>query len=53
MLRHYDSSPQLPDDYTGMITLALFPPLWCTVMDPKVCACYADEEYQLTDTQRI
>ncbi len=53
VLRHYDSSPQLPSGYAGMIVLALFPPLWRAVMDPKVRAYYAGEEYQLTDTQRI
>ncbi|ERW34815.1 alkane 1-monooxygenase 2 [Pseudomonas aeruginosa BWHPSA020] len=53
VLRHYDSSPQLPNGYAGMIVLALFPPLWRAVMDPKVRAYYAGEEYQLTDTQRI
>lgn len=29
-----------------MIVLALFPPLWRAVMDPKVRAYYAGEEYQ-------
>ena len=53
VLRHYDSSPQLPNGYDGMIVLALFAPLGRAVMDPKVRAYYAGEEYQLTDTQRI
>ena len=45
--------PAPPNGYAGMIVLALFPPLWRAVMDPKVRAYYAGEEYQLTDTQRI
>jgi len=39
-LRHFDESPQLPSGYGGMIGLALFPPLWRKVMDPKVLAMY-------------
>ena len=35
-LRHFDESPQLPTGYAGMILLALLPPLWRRVMDPKV-----------------
>jgi alkane 1-monooxygenase len=34
-----------------MIVLALFPPLWRAVMDPRVRAYYAGEEHQLTDSQ--
>ena len=52
VLRHYDDSPQLPNGYAGMIVLALFPPLWRAVMNPRVRAYYAGEEYQLSDTQR-
>ena len=35
VLRHHESSPQLPNGYAGMIVLALFPPLWRAVMDPN------------------
>lgn len=35
-LRHIDESPQLPTGYAGMILLALVPPLWRRVMDPRV-----------------
>jgi len=35
-LRTWDFSPQLPTGYTGMILLALFPPLYFAVMNPKV-----------------
>lgn len=37
-LRHHDESPQLPTGYAGMILLALVPPLWKRVMDPRVAA---------------
>ncbi len=36
LLRHIDSSPQLPSGYLGMLILALFPPLWRKVMDKRV-----------------
>lgn len=38
MLRHFDESPQLPTGYAGMIWLAVIPPLWFRIMDPKVRA---------------
>ncbi|HCL3901056.1 TPA: alkane 1-monooxygenase, partial [Pseudomonas aeruginosa] len=34
-----------------MVVLALIPPLWRAVMDPKVRAYYAGEEFQLTAEQ--
>lgn len=37
-LRHYDASPQLPGGYTAMLVLALCPPLWRRVIDPRVRA---------------
>lgn len=52
VLRHFDDSPQLPNGYAGMIVLALFPPLWRAVMDPRVRAYYAGEEHQLTASQQ-
>ncbi|HMS72953.1 MAG TPA: alkane 1-monooxygenase [Baekduia sp.] len=39
-LRHFDEAPQLPTGYAGMIVLAVFPPVWRRVMDPKVAAHY-------------
>ncbi len=36
VLNHYDESPQLPAGYSAMIVLALFPPLWFTVMNPRL-----------------
>jgi alkane 1-monooxygenase len=35
-LRHYPESPQLPTGYAGMALLALVPPLWRRVMNPRV-----------------
>lgn len=37
-LKHIPESPQMPSGYLGMIALALIPPLWRRVMDPKVTA---------------
>lgn len=47
VLRHYDESPQLPSGYAGMVLLALIPPLWRRVMNPRVTAYYQGEEHQL------
>jgi alkane 1-monooxygenase len=35
-LRTFGESPQLPAGYPGMVLLALIPPLWRKVMDPRV-----------------
>jgi alkane 1-monooxygenase len=35
-LRHVDHAPQLPAGYLSMFVLALVPPLWRRVMDPRV-----------------
>jgi alkane 1-monooxygenase len=40
VLRTFDTSPQLPAGYATMILLALVPPLWRRVMDPRVLAQY-------------
>jgi alkane 1-monooxygenase len=37
-LRHQEQSPQLPMGYAGMALLAMVPPLWRRVMDPRVMA---------------
>lgn len=39
-LRHFESAPQLPTGYAGMLMLALVPPLWFAVMDPRVARHY-------------
>jgi alkane 1-monooxygenase len=38
LLQHHDEGPQLPAGYPGMMLLALVPPLWFKVMNPKVMA---------------
>jgi alkane 1-monooxygenase len=35
-LIHYDASPQLPGGYAAMFLLALVPPLWFFVINPRV-----------------
>lgn len=42
VLRHFDDSPQLPSGYATMTILALIPPLWFRVMNPRVEAYYLD-----------
>lgn len=42
-LRDDDSAPALPTGYAGMILLALVPPLWRRVMDPRVAAHYGGD----------
>jgi len=37
-LRHYEDVPQLPSGYFGMFLLSYVPPLWRSIMDPKVLA---------------
>jgi len=37
-LRDFEESPVLPTGYAGMIVLALLPPVWRRVMDPRVLA---------------
>lgn len=38
VLHTLDEAPQLPAGYSAMLVLALLPPLWRTVMDPRVQA---------------
>jgi len=54
VLRHYDESPQLPGGYASMYVLALFPPLWKKVVNPRVEAYYQGELDQLfRDNKRV
>lgn len=54
VLRHYEESPQLPGGYASMYVLALFPPLWKKVMNPRVEAYYQGEMDQLLrNTKRM
>ena len=52
VLRHYDESPQLPGGYAAMFVLALVPPLWKKVMNPRVEAYYEGELDQLFRQQK-
>lgn len=36
VLNHYEESPQLPAGYSAMIIVALFPPLWFSLMNPRL-----------------
>lgn len=36
VLNHYDQSPQLPYGYPTMIIIALLPPLWFKMMNPRL-----------------
>ena len=36
VLRHFDESPQLPFGYPVMILMSLVPPLWFSVMNPRL-----------------
>jgi alkane 1-monooxygenase len=38
ILRHHEDSPQLPGGYAAMFLLALCPPLWHRIIDPRVHA---------------
>ncbi|WP_166264131.1 alkane 1-monooxygenase [Marinobacter caseinilyticus] len=49
VLRHHDVAPQLPAGYASMVVLALLPPLWKKVMNPRVEAYYKGEEHQLSE----
>jgi alkane 1-monooxygenase len=46
-LRYLDAAPELPAGYAASILLALIPPLWRLVMDPKALAHRADEDERL------
>jgi alkane 1-monooxygenase len=37
-LMHHDDSPQLPAGYPAMLLLAMIPPLWFSVMNPRLAA---------------
>ncbi|WP_111494778.1 alkane 1-monooxygenase [Marinobacter bohaiensis] len=47
VLRHHNVAPQLPAGYATMVVLALVPPLWMRIMNPRVEAYYQGEEHQL------
>ncbi|HEV7854379.1 MAG TPA: alkane 1-monooxygenase [Mycobacterium sp.] len=39
-LRHADEAPQLPSGYATMMLIAMIPPLWWRIMDPRVIDHY-------------
>jgi alkane 1-monooxygenase len=43
VLRHHGDAPQLPFSYGTMFLVALVPPLWHRIMDPRVLAVRAGE----------
>lgn len=47
VLRHFDSSPQLPTGYAGMVMLACVPRWWFAVMNPLVIAHYGGDMSRL------
>ncbi|MGZ4474868.1 MAG: fatty acid desaturase [Nocardioides sp.] len=49
-LRDFKESPVLPTGYAGMILLALVPPAWRKVMDPRVVAHF-DGDIRLANVQ--
>lgn len=52
VLRHYEESPQLPGGYAAMYVLALIPPLWKKIVNPRVEAYYEGEMDQLFRDQK-
>ncbi len=42
-LRHFDEAPELPSGYATMMLLAVFPPLWRRVMDPRLAEHYGGD----------
>jgi len=47
VLRHHENSPQLPFGYATMFVIALVPPLWKAIMNPRVNAYYQHETHKL------
>ncbi len=51
-LRDFEESPVLPTGYAGMIVLAVVPPLWRRVMDPRVLAHFDGDVTRANITPR-
>jgi alkane 1-monooxygenase len=47
VLRHHEGSPQLPFGYATMFMIALVPPLWKAIMNPRVEAYYKNDDAAL------
>jgi alkane 1-monooxygenase len=52
VLHTRDDAPQLPAGYGAMVLLALAPPLWRRVMDPRVDAWRAAREHAASGLRR-
>jgi alkane 1-monooxygenase len=50
-LRHHGEAPQLPTGYAGMALLAMVPPLWRRVMDPRVAAHRVRQLSKMVDSE--
>ncbi|MDE2150615.1 MAG: alkane 1-monooxygenase [Gammaproteobacteria bacterium] len=42
-LRNFDGLPRLPSGYAALIPISYLPPLWFSIMNPKVVAHYAGD----------
>ena len=47
VLCHIEESPQMPTGYMGMFLMALIPPLWYRVMNPRILAYGQDSIFEL------
>ncbi len=52
VLRHHEQSPQLPFGYATMFVIAMIPPLWMAIMNPRVELYYQGKVSQ-PDNQAI
>ncbi|PRQ09138.1 alkane 1-monooxygenase [Enhygromyxa salina] len=52
-LRHHAAAPQLPSGYASMVILALCPPLWFRVMNPRVEAWNARAGQAASDSAPV
>ena len=50
VLRHHADAPQLPGGYAAMFVLALCPPLWHRIIDPRVREFRARQDFPLEST---
>ena len=48
ILRHYDEVAQLPTGYAGMVVLAMIPPLYFRIMEPRIPAGMIELHKQYT-----
>lgn len=52
LLRNIDNAPNLPAGYATMVLLAVIPPLWFRVMNPRVAAAYDGDLSQANLSKR-